>query len=274
MRGSAGRVTSPSRSWIAPSRRSIRHRVIRGLRLAGGWLEPYHWASTKGALPVEFSVLGPLSVRADGKESAIGGTKPRALLCLLLINVSGVVSAHRLIEDLWEGPPESAAGTLQSHISTLRRAIRHDRLQTRGRGYLLAVDEGELDANSFEAEIAEARRNLAGGGPAKAVEVLTRALVHWRGPALGEVARASWAVAEGARLEEQRLIALEALLEARLSLGHAADVECRAEALGHLVAHAPSGLIEQLGQRRRGDLARLVPSLADRSGAIAPTVGR
>jgi len=127
VRGSAGRVTSPSRSWIAPSRRSIRHRVIRGLRLAGGWLEPYHWASTKGALPVEFSVLGPLSVRADGKESAIGGTKPRALLCLLLINASGVVSAHRPIEDLWEGnPPESAAGTLQSHISTLRRAIRHE----------------------------------------------------------------------------------------------------------------------------------------------------
>ncbi|HEX9546284.1 MAG TPA: BTAD domain-containing putative transcriptional regulator [Acidimicrobiales bacterium] len=97
------------------------------------------------------------------------------------------------------------------------------------------MDEGELDANDFDAELADGRRKLAGGTPAAAAEVLTRALARWRGPAPGEVAGASWAVAEAARLEEQRLIALEALLEARLSLGHATDVVTQAD-LGEMVS--------------------------------------
>ena len=76
---------------------------------------------------MEFWVLGPLSVRADGKELAIKGAKPRALLCLLLVHANRVVSADRLIEDPWDGnPPESAAGTLQSHISTVRRVLGHE----------------------------------------------------------------------------------------------------------------------------------------------------
>ena len=41
---------------------------------------------------------------------------------------------------------------------------------------------------------------------------------------MGDVAGASWAMAEAARLEEARLAAVEALLEARLVLGDQAGV--------------------------------------------------
>jgi predicted ATPase/DNA-binding SARP family transcriptional activator len=186
---------------------------------------------------LEFSVLGPLSVRTDRTEVVIRGTKPRALLCLLLIRANQVVAADRLIEDLWEGnPPESAAGTLQSHISTLRRFLGHDRLQTRGGGYVLAVAAGELDAARFEAELSGACQLLAGGDAAGAAGRLTQAVDRWRGNAFGEFASASWAMAEASRLEEERLVAVETLLEARLALGQNTVVAAEAEAA---VSHHP-----------------------------------
>ena len=176
-------------------------------------------------------MLGPLAVRAGDDEVSIGGTKRRALLTLLLVKANRVVPAERLIEDLWEGnPPDSAAGTLQSHISHLRRALGADHLLTRGGGYVLQLAEDELDAAVFEAELAEGRAALAGGDPALAADVLSRAVARWRGPAFDDAAGAAWAVAEAARLEEARLVATESLLEARLRLGGHSEVVGQAEA--------------------------------------------
>src|SRR5207245_2657360 len=110
------------------------------------------------------------------------------------------------------------------------RVLGPDRLHTRGRGYLLHLAPGELDAPVFEAEVAEGRHALSSGDPSLAAEVLTRALGRWRGPALGDVAGASWAMAEAARLEDTRLTTIEALLESRLALGAHAEVVGRAEA--------------------------------------------
>src|SRR5437660_8530323 len=180
---------------------------------------------------MEFSVLGRLAVGAGESEVSIGGAKRRALLTLLLLNANRVVPAERLIEDLWEGnPPDSAAGTLQSHISHLRRALGSDRLLTRGAGYALEVGNGELDAAVFEAELVEGRAALAAGDAASAVDTLTRALGRWRGSAFEDAAGAAWATAEAARLGEARLVATESLLEARLRLGGHSEVVGQAEA--------------------------------------------
>ena len=55
--------------------------------------------------------------------------------------------------------------------------------------------------------------------------VLREALELWRGPALADLAFEPFAPAEIARLEEQRLVALEARVEADLARGsHAALV--------------------------------------------------
>ncbi len=56
----------------------------------------------------------------------LGGGKPRRLLALLLAYRNAVVSTDRLVEALWEEPPDSAAGTLQSYVSQLRRFVELD----------------------------------------------------------------------------------------------------------------------------------------------------
>ena len=51
---------------------------------------------------LEFRILGPLEVVADGSPLPLGGPKQRALLAVLAINAGRVVSLDRLTEDLWE----------------------------------------------------------------------------------------------------------------------------------------------------------------------------
>ena len=69
--------------------------------------------------------------------------------------------------------------------------------------------------------------------PSAPAAVLREALELWRGPPLAELAFEPFAAAEIERLEEQRLVALEARVEADLAAGrHAALVERAAAAAG------------------------------------------
>jgi len=73
---------------------------------------------------VELGVLGPLQVRQDGATVTIPGAKPRAILTMLGLHNGSVVSADTLIALLWgDDPPRTAAKALQTHISSLRRAL-------------------------------------------------------------------------------------------------------------------------------------------------------
>src|SRR5207237_6705726 len=121
-----------------------------------------------------------------------------------------------LIDDLWEGdPPRTADQTLQGYVSQLRKAFGADRLVTRAGGYELTVEPGELDADDFEASVADARRQIAADEPELAMERLRHAFGLVRGAPLTDAAGAEWATATAARLEETRLTAVEAVLEAR-----------------------------------------------------------
>ena len=93
---------------------------------------------------MQFDVLGPLEVTVGGKSLSIGGSRTRQVLALLLLNANRVVSAERLMEELWpELAPDRAAANLQVRVSELRRALRNvgedDRLETRPPGYVLRV---------------------------------------------------------------------------------------------------------------------------------------
>jgi DNA-binding SARP family transcriptional activator len=73
---------------------------------------------------MEFSILGPLEVRAGGRAVALGGTKPRALLAVLLLHANEAVSGERLALALWgEDAPAGAVKTVQVYMSRLRRAL-------------------------------------------------------------------------------------------------------------------------------------------------------
>jgi DNA-binding SARP family transcriptional activator len=196
---------------------------------------------------MDFRILGPLEVDDDGRALELGGARQRALLAILLLRRGQVVSADRLIEDLYGGrPPATAAKSLQAHVSRLRRALAPgQRLQTRGGGYVLEVGEDELDADRCRRLLAEARRELAEGRPEAAAENLAAALGLWRGPPLADVAYEAFAQEEIARLEELRLECREERLEAELALGRHADVTSELE---QLVAAHP------LRERLRGQL--------------------
>jgi hypothetical protein len=49
---------------------------------------------------MEYRVLGPVEVLAEGRPVAIGGPKPRSLLVLLLLNAGRVVPTSQVIEAL------------------------------------------------------------------------------------------------------------------------------------------------------------------------------
>jgi len=127
----------------------------------------------------EFRLLGPLEAVVDGTPVQLAAAKPRALLALLLLNRNRVVSTERLIDELWaDEPPAQATKTLQVYVSQLRKALGADRLATRPPGYLLRVEDGELDLERFEQLTAAAR----GRPPAEARDTLQQALALWRGP--------------------------------------------------------------------------------------------
>ncbi|MCA1694212.1 MAG: helix-turn-helix domain-containing protein, partial [Actinobacteria bacterium] len=129
---------------------------------------------------MEFRILGPLEVVDGDAAVEISGAKVRALLALLLLHPGQVVSTDRLLEGLWgDSPPATAANTLQTHVSHLRKALSRrpagDNGQvvvTRPPGYVLAVDRAQTDAGRFEQLLEEGRRALS-GGPERAAAILT-----------------------------------------------------------------------------------------------------
>jgi DNA-binding SARP family transcriptional activator len=138
---------------------------------------------------VQFQILGRLEVLEHDQALALGGAKQRAVLAILLIHRGQVLSGERLINELWsERAPATAAKTLHGYISHLRKAIGDDALLTRGRGYQLMLEPGELDVDRFERLAAEGRAALSDGDPGRAAERLREALSVWRGPPLAEFA--------------------------------------------------------------------------------------
>jgi len=175
---------------------------------------------------MEFRILGPLEVRNARGVVALGGIKPRAVLAVLLLHRNEPVSAERIALALWgEDAPHNAVKTVRVHVSRLRGALGDaDAIRTTAAGYCLGVRAGELDAERFERLVDEGRNALAGGQAERAAAVLREALALWRGPPLAEFGFESFAQAEIARLEEQRLTALEARIEADLAVGGHAEL--------------------------------------------------
>jgi DNA-binding SARP family transcriptional activator len=165
---------------------------------------------------MEFRLLGPLEVVDRDRVLALGGVKPRSLLALLLLNANQVVSSDRLIDELWgDEPPATAAKSVQVHVSRLRKQLGEDRLMTRAPGYVLRAEPSELDLTRFEQLVSEAH----GAEPEARAATLREALALWRGPALADLAYEQFAQTEIARLEEMRLAAVEARIDADLARG-------------------------------------------------------
>lgn len=187
---------------------------------------------------VQFGVLGPLAVTTDaGEPVVVPGTKVRVLLADLLVHRNQVVSADRLIDDLWGADaPANPAGALQVRVSQLRKALNdaepgaRDLVESRPPGYLLRT--GAVDADRF-AELTDVSSTDGGTDD---VDQLVASLALWRGDAYADVADEEFARAEIVRLTERRLTAQERLAAARLARGEYDRVVAD---LANLVARNP-----------------------------------
>jgi DNA-binding SARP family transcriptional activator len=173
---------------------------------------------------IEFRILGPLEVEHEGRLVPLGGSRQRAVLAILLLHRGEVVSVDRLVDELWgERPPDTATKTVQVYVSRLRKELGQDVVLTRGGGYVLDIEPGQLDAERFQRLTADGRDALERGEARGASELLRQALDLWRGSPLADLAYEPFAQSHIARLEELRLAAVEQRIEADLALGnHAA----------------------------------------------------
>ena len=185
---------------------------------------------------MDFRILGPLEVLVEGRSVALGGSKQRSLLALLLVHANETLTTDRLVEELWgEHPPANAAKTVQVHVSRLRKALAADAVGgpvvTRERGYELKLDPERLDSHRFEQLLAEGGSELAASRAERARAVLGEALSLWRGEPLADLAHERFAQGEISRLEDLRIGAFEQLVEAKLALGGHAEVVSQLETL-------------------------------------------
>jgi DNA-binding SARP family transcriptional activator len=177
---------------------------------------------------VEFRILGPLEVVDGESPLPLGGPKQRALLLVLLLHAREVVSMDVLADALWSGaPPRTAATAIQNFVSELRKVLGSERLVTKTPGYVLLVDDEELDATRVDRLVARARS----ADPEKALTLLSEAESLWRGPPLADVAYESFAQPAVARLEELRTSVREDRIDAALAIGRDSQVIAELEGL-------------------------------------------
>jgi len=167
---------------------------------------------------LEFGVLGPLQVLADGRQLVIGRRGMRGLLAMLVLEANRVVPIDEIVDSLWaDDPPATARTIVHGYVSRLRRMLEQAdptgsaRILTTPPGYQLAVDPWRLDFHRARQLVAGARGKPA---PIRA-RLLRESLGLWRGPVLADVP------GEPATtdLEELRLAALEERVAAELELG-------------------------------------------------------
>ncbi|WP_345503013.1 BTAD domain-containing putative transcriptional regulator [Pedococcus ginsenosidimutans] len=197
-------------------------------------------------------VLGTAEAQLGGVPVDLGTRKQRALIAALAMNHGRPVSVDALVDLLWPaGAPPGVNGTLQAYVAGLRRALEPQRaarapstvLVTVAPGYALRVGEDDVDAHRFDSVVSRAHRRLGhvervqdGRGLtaeelAEVASELEEALGLWRGEPYAELEDAPSAVAERARLQELRLVALEDRAVTALELGHHGTVAGELEAL-------------------------------------------
>jgi predicted ATPase/DNA-binding SARP family transcriptional activator len=186
-------------------------------------------------------LLGPVEAWVDGRQVALGGQRPRALLAVLALIRGRVVSNERLIDELWgEDPPARARETLHVNISRLRKALVDaggdaDRLVRRAGGYVLELGPGARDVDRWEGALGRARQARATGRFEAARTAIGEALGVWRGAPFAGVSAHELLDGERARLEEERLAATIEGIELDLELGRHGELLGQLEAL--VIAH-------------------------------------
>ncbi|WP_405723702.1 winged helix-turn-helix domain-containing protein [Streptomyces sp. NBC_01537] len=231
---------------------------------------------TVAGTDVEFGLLGPLELSVAGHEVRLTG-KQRSLLALLLLAANRVVSTDQLAQGIWgESPPASAAARIRALVTDLRRALGStgdELIVTRKPGYVLWTQAARLDVDAFGLLVEQARHDIKQDLPSDAVERYDEALALWRGTPLADV-EAGAIEADIARLEEQRMDALEERANAKLLVGRHIEVvsELTSLSAAHPMHERLRGLL-MLALYRSGRPAEALGVFADTRKVLADELG-
>ncbi len=180
---------------------------------------------------MRFEVLGPVRGWHGQTELDLGSPQQRAVLAMLLLARGRQVSVEGLIDGLWgERPPRSAAGTIRTYISRLRRLDTDfprqsgELIESIGNGYAVPLASGVLDLDLFEQWLSEARVARHCQDDERGAKLLRDALGLWRGEALAGIP-GPYADSRRVPLAELRIAATEEKLAVDIALGeHAAAI--------------------------------------------------
>ncbi len=169
-----------------------------------------------------------MEVRRGSEQIPVGGPKQRAVLAMLLLARGRPVSPDRLVRGLWATPPSSAENVVQVGVSRLRRALgsisSQPILVSTSTGYAVQVAPECFDLTRFKSLLADGKAALARGDPATAAETLGTALVEWRGEPLMDFSSEPFADLELLSLNELRIDALTARLDAEMAVGRHSEL--------------------------------------------------
>ncbi|HMK11450.1 MAG TPA: BTAD domain-containing putative transcriptional regulator, partial [Acidimicrobiales bacterium] len=181
---------------------------------------------------MRYRVLGPVDVVSDddpdGPAIFVGGPKQRTVLAVLIATAGGTASVDRLLQAMYgEDANPSNRATLHTYVYNLRRAL-GDVIVRQGDGYVLRSTGSTIDAVEFEDACAAARTSEE---PDQEADRLSAALSMWRGRPYADVESHGFLDGEITRLNELRLTALEARIDADLRAGRHKDVVSELDAL-------------------------------------------
>ncbi len=176
---------------------------------------------------MEFGVLGPITVWADGRPVQVGGPRQLCVLGALLVHLGREVTIEQLIGYLWsDDPPRTARSVIQVQISHLRRAF-PDSISTTSGGYVLDVEPDAVDLHRFR----KLRDRASAAEPKAAVELLEQALECWRGTPFSGVGSEYLDYTVVAPLREERWSCVIAWATCALELGRYSEVVSRLTSL-------------------------------------------
>lgn len=169
---------------------------------------------------LDFRVLGPAEVTADGRPVPLGGSRPLIVLAGLLLRANRVVPVDELGRWLWTDDRRRSKGALQTYVLRLRRALGDQvAIRTESGGYLIEVDDDLLDLSRFRALAARGKAAMDRGDSRQAAAHFADALAQWRGPALLNVESDALHRDEAGQLAEERLRVREQWADALLEVG-------------------------------------------------------
>ncbi len=174
---------------------------------------------------LDFRVLGPAEVTADGRVLPLGGSRPLIVLAGLLLRVNRVVPVDELGRWLWDDDSRRSKGALQTYVLRLRRALGDQVvIRTESGGYRIELEENALDLTRFRALAGRGRVAMDRGDARQAAGHFAEALAQWRGTALLNVESDALHRDEGGQLAEERLRVREQWADALLAVGEYATV--------------------------------------------------